>query len=30
VALYESAEYREALDALGELNIRDVRILAGM
>jgi uncharacterized protein (DUF1330 family) len=30
VALYESAEYRESLDVLGELNIRDVRILAGM
>ncbi len=30
VALYESAEYREALNALGERNIRDVRILAGV
>ena len=30
VALYESAEYRKALNALGELNIRDVRIVAGM
>ena len=30
VALYESAEYRESLNALGELNIRDVRIVAGM
>jgi len=25
VALYESAEYRESLNVLGELNIRDVR-----
>ena len=30
VALYESAEYRESLNVLGELNIRDVRIVAGM
>ena len=30
VAMYESAEYRKALNALGELNIRDVRILAGI
>jgi uncharacterized protein (DUF1330 family) len=30
VALYESAEYRESLNALGKLNIRDVRIVAGM
>jgi uncharacterized protein (DUF1330 family) len=29
VALYESPEYREALDALGKRNIRDVRILIG-
>ena len=29
-ALYESAEYREALNALGERNIRDVPILAGI
>ena len=30
MVLYESAEYREALNALSEHNIRDVRILAGM
>ena len=30
MALYEGAEYRKALDVLGELNIRDVRIVAGM